>query len=681
MLQQSTNANIPNLIGVAGCKRQGKDTIGDYMVEHYGYTKIGFADSLKVALQAIFKFSDEQLYGDLKEITDDFWNLTPRNAMQTIGTDLMRNQFMDDVWVRCVERTITEAWKTTPFKKFVISDIRFPNEIDMVKRLSGKIIRITRPDLPDLAENHESESNIGSLVVDYDILNDGTIDELYKKVNCILHLSHMQLPIPKTLYHVWVGDQSMRPTNMLDTWRTKHRTEDGWECVLITEEEIARLGITFECQRQIDDMPEWNGKADIIRWEIMYQFGGVVMDADCHCVETLEDDVFLTPQDGWACYENETVRRDLVACGAMGFPPRSPLVRDILDHIKTLNLHPSVCAEKAWVTVANGLITTKLATNKYPGFKIFPSHWFIPYHYTGVCYEGHHKVYAYQEWGSTKSSYSNTNASFTLPLNFLTPPPAAWCSILIPSFNTPESFVRECLWSIQEQRGHVGMEVVWVDDGSDESKSAAAQKWLGILERTSRFITVKYHKLLQNRGVGAALHIGTPMCTHELILRMDADDIMLPARCLTQMNFMTQNPSLVVCGGQLMLFKSDEIVPMYNDRLSIPELASMRIDSQTNHPESLTFFEWMWTRSSWFANGATLCWRKSALVALDGGYDPGLRFMEDFDVELRAMKRYGKIVNLLDLVGAYRQHPDQLTANYRFDDAVAIRNQIINRLL
>ena len=191
---------MSNLVGITGYKRHGKDTVGDYLVNFHGYRKIAFADSLKTALSAVFKFNHDQLYGDLKETVDPFWNITPREAMQKIGTDLMRNLFRDDIWVKCLEREIVEIWKKDPSAKLIIPDVRFPNELEMVKRLGGCMVRVTRPTLePTLSpeqntpeqnasaipEQHSSESHISSFVVDYDVTNNGTIDDLY--VNLYVH--------------------------------------------------------------------------------------------------------------------------------------------------------------------------------------------------------------------------------------------------------------------------------------------------------------------------------------------------------------------------------------------------------------------------------------------------------------------------------------------------------------
>ena len=115
-----------NLIGICGRKRHGKDTLGDYLVDNYGYTKIGFADALKEACRCIFGFNDDQLYGDLKEVDDEFWGASPRKVLQYIGTDLFRlkiaeilPQVNDEIWIKVVENKILQ----NPDKKYVITDV------------------------------------------------------------------------------------------------------------------------------------------------------------------------------------------------------------------------------------------------------------------------------------------------------------------------------------------------------------------------------------------------------------------------------------------------------------------------------------------------------------------------------------------------------------------------------
>jgi hypothetical protein len=178
-----------NLIGIAGRKRHGKDTIGDYLVKNYGYTKIGFADALKIGCQHIFGLTNEQLYGDDKEIEDTFWKTSPRTILQYVGTDLFRNQLStimpeieDNIWIKVVEKTILE----NPDKKYVITDVRFENELAFIKKYGGLTIKVQRDALLFNVDAHASEAFIDNLHTNYTLGNNGSLDELYEKLNNII---------------------------------------------------------------------------------------------------------------------------------------------------------------------------------------------------------------------------------------------------------------------------------------------------------------------------------------------------------------------------------------------------------------------------------------------------------------------------------------------------------------
>ena len=98
------------LLGLLGRKRVGKDTVADHLVQEYGYQKISMADPLKDVLRVLFLFGDEQLYGDLKEVIDERWGISPRQALQFVGTNIFRDclgglipGIGNDFWVRRCE--------------------------------------------------------------------------------------------------------------------------------------------------------------------------------------------------------------------------------------------------------------------------------------------------------------------------------------------------------------------------------------------------------------------------------------------------------------------------------------------------------------------------------------------------------------------------------------------------
>lgn len=173
------------IIGICGKKRHGKDTIADYLKNTYGFVQLSFAQPLKDACKILFKLSDEQLYGDLKEVIDPRHGKSPREMLQWLGTDVFRNQFNDSFWINHLKMTCMEIIKQDPKAKIIVSDIRFQNELDIVKELNGFVIKINRPSIVS-NDNHESEKHIDN-IVGHNILieNDGTIDDLYNKVDML----------------------------------------------------------------------------------------------------------------------------------------------------------------------------------------------------------------------------------------------------------------------------------------------------------------------------------------------------------------------------------------------------------------------------------------------------------------------------------------------------------------
>lgn len=169
-----------NVIGITGRKFSGKDLSGSIISRLYGHKMRAFANPLKEACRVLFGFDDDQLYGDKKEVVDEFWKITPRTVLQKVGTDLFRDNFDKDFWIKCMERKLQKG------KPCVICDIRFDNECSKIKEYGGIVIRINRKVKENEYSNHESEKNIDTLVVDYEIDNNESFEILEKKIIEIL---------------------------------------------------------------------------------------------------------------------------------------------------------------------------------------------------------------------------------------------------------------------------------------------------------------------------------------------------------------------------------------------------------------------------------------------------------------------------------------------------------------
>ena len=144
------------IIGIAGFQGSGKDTIADYLQNIYGFKRDSFAATLKDAVAAVFGWDRELLEGRTtesrawREQVDPWWanrlnmpDLTPRLVLQKWGTEVARKSWHDDIWIASLENKLSKA-----HNDIVITDVRFPNEIQAVRNAGGVVIRVVRGDEP-----------------------------------------------------------------------------------------------------------------------------------------------------------------------------------------------------------------------------------------------------------------------------------------------------------------------------------------------------------------------------------------------------------------------------------------------------------------------------------------------------------------------------------------------------
>jgi glycosyltransferase involved in cell wall biosynthesis len=466
--------------------------------------------------------------------------------------------------------------------------------------------------------------------------------------------------IPKIIHQLWIGNLPA-PINMMKTWKDKH---PDFEYIFWNEEQFKKRDMNFECIDKINSIEEINGKADIIRWEILYKYGGLFLDADSICIEPCNE--LLEEDFSFCSYENEKVRPGLVATGTMCFPKNYKLCKDAIEWIKNNNVSIESSGKRAWINVGPGLLTMLIKNYNYEKLKIYPSYYFLPIHPTGVEYNGHKKVYAFQEWASTKKNYNKIN-NIQLPDKLVRP--KEWVSVLVSSYNTKEEYICECLESLLEQNGNFGMEVVWINDGSDEKHTKELEKQLDIFYKKSRFIKILYKKWEKNMGIGYSLHEGIKMCNNEIIMKVDSDDIIKNDRFIKQIQFMQRHSDCVLCGTDANYFN------MIDNKKTIT--------GKTNHKELLTWDEYKKNPTHWFINHPCVCYKKSAILEV-GNYNNKNRLpCEDFELELKLLKRFGKIYNIQETLLYYRLHETQMTANNNTfkPEVVEFRNNFIKEMI
>lgn len=208
------------IIGICGFQSSGKDTIANFLIEEYGFQKLSFAGALKDIISVMFGWSRDKLEGLTPEdrawrnIVDEWWaktldipQLTPRYVLQHFGTDIFRNHFHQDIWVKIVENKLNQLLVHNPTNNttnkknntnIVITDCRFENELNLITKYGGKILKVYRclpqwfhdyqqgTDVEEVKLLHSSETSWIRSNCDYEITNNGTIDELYEKIRYII---------------------------------------------------------------------------------------------------------------------------------------------------------------------------------------------------------------------------------------------------------------------------------------------------------------------------------------------------------------------------------------------------------------------------------------------------------------------------------------------------------------
>ncbi len=194
------------IVGLLGFIGSGKGTAGD-ILKDMGFTPVSFAKGVKDVAAEMFDWPRHLLEGDTeksrewREQPDAFWSkefdyeFTPRLALQLMGTEVGRDVFHKDFWVIKMKRYMLQY----PDQNFVITDVRFQNEIKFVHDMGGCLIEIQRgvkPHWYDIAsranngdnkaktfmENqsgvHASEWSWVGGQIDHTIDNNGTLEDL-----------------------------------------------------------------------------------------------------------------------------------------------------------------------------------------------------------------------------------------------------------------------------------------------------------------------------------------------------------------------------------------------------------------------------------------------------------------------------------------------------------------------
>lgn len=179
------------VIGFCGFAQSGKDESAKVLME-LGWKRLAFADALRDSVYNLNPLVDLPNIGRaaapgsvatrVQTIIDTIgWDVAKvqypeiRGLLQRMGTEVGRTLYGESFWV---DRVLAQM---TPDHDYVITDVRFPNEVAAVRYDGGKVIRIYREGV-GAVNSHVSDQGINDLEFDSVIMNDGSLEDLKASV-------------------------------------------------------------------------------------------------------------------------------------------------------------------------------------------------------------------------------------------------------------------------------------------------------------------------------------------------------------------------------------------------------------------------------------------------------------------------------------------------------------------
>lgn len=194
----------PIVLGLGGLYGAGKDALADYLVEHYGFVKLGMSDTLAHALytlnpwipintedrqpgQEFGMFMRYQPLVDAQGYVEAKKNPEVRRLLQSLGTEVGRKILGDRVWVDIQRDKIN--YLTEQGKHVVVTGVRYENEADLFEELGATTAWVTRGDdgsNKNPTALHSSETTLTAEDFDEIVYNTGTLEHLYSLADALI---------------------------------------------------------------------------------------------------------------------------------------------------------------------------------------------------------------------------------------------------------------------------------------------------------------------------------------------------------------------------------------------------------------------------------------------------------------------------------------------------------------
>lgn len=179
--------------------QSGKSTVASILFQNHAFYTVPLALPIKRMVKTFLKEAgleladtlgfdiDQYKTHTLSELLPEYrqCNVTVRRLMQTLGTEWGREHVHPDIWIQmwaqCAKRYMDRGVGVC------VDDLRFANEALTIRNMGGEIWKVIRPEhqVDDTVLNHASEYGLDEKIFDRVIVNDGTIEDLEKKIAAV----------------------------------------------------------------------------------------------------------------------------------------------------------------------------------------------------------------------------------------------------------------------------------------------------------------------------------------------------------------------------------------------------------------------------------------------------------------------------------------------------------------
>lgn len=206
-------------------------------------------------------------------------------------------------------------------------------------------------------------------------------------------------------------------------------------------------------------------------------------------------------------------------------------------------------------------------------------------------------------------------------------------SVIMSNYNTPEKYLREAIESVLNQ-SYVNFEFIIVDDCSTDQSLSVVESY-----DDKRIVVLKNEV---NMGITKSLNKALKLAKGEFVARMDADDICFSNRFVKQVNFLRENPNVIVCGTWAEFIGDWEKEHSKNESCRIiPDQETYRIHLLFgNYPNIIH---------------PSAMFRHEMLLKNNIQYNEHYRFAQDYRMWV-SCSNYGECANVTEILLKYRIH-------------------------